>query len=105
VFCPDCEIGFGPGIRRCEGCGGPLTVECSRNEQETEPGQFVRIPVSSEDDLALLQSLLEGAGFAFHSSLGARGIPASIMISQQDLAEIKEFLSEYRINGTDKITW
>jgi hypothetical protein len=57
----------------------------------------VPIPALGGEDVAVVQSLLKGAGFFFRVQDGLGECPQVILIRAADVPEVKKFLSEYRI--------
>jgi hypothetical protein len=68
-----------------------------RHEEVTDDESFIAIPGLGHADTAVVQGLLQSAGFFFHVHHGFCDHPAVILIRASDKAAIKEFLAEYTV--------
>ena len=63
----------------------------------TSMNSFIAIPGLGIEDVAVVQSLLESAGFIFHVHEGFGESPAVILIRERDVPAIKKLLAHYRL--------
>jgi len=79
--------------------GSPDDGASSCRETGIDTTTLVPIPGLGQADIALVQTLLEGAGFRFFVHRGYAEPPDVILIRAEDLAAIKEFLADYRVRS------
>ena len=100
MYCPKCDAEFVAGIARCSDCGSDLVEkrygEPGEEEEELLEGPLVLIPLENASDVALVQALLRGAGFAIQVNSGFGEMWDQVFVRADDLSAVKEFLEEYR---------
>src|SRR5262245_19524967 len=84
-------------LRRRDAAVAPAAARANR--PQVDPDQLIAIPGLGVQDVAMIASLLEGAGFVcrVHQGFG-KGSRNQVLIRQEDLVQVKEFLSDYRIS-------
>lgn len=66
--------------------------------------ELFKLPLWSDGDVSLVESLLKGSGFWFAKNDGFGECPAELLVRPKDLPAVKEFLAAYRVSHADGTT-
>ncbi len=85
----------------CSDCGVTLVSALPEREEQEDGaevlnGPLIQVPLGSASDVALVQTLLQSAGFPYHVNPGFGEVWDQIFVREEDVPAIKEFLKEYR---------
>ncbi len=103
MFCPDCGSEYVAGVDICADCGSMLVAEPPAPPEIVEFEPIVSTP--SPGEIAVIKSILEGAGIEFRIFSEIAGpplsLPATILVPKGLAGEAKEILERLIEAGQD----